>query len=79
MLHSSLLYQKKEVVSLGDYIPISCCNMIYKIVARIIARRLKPILSEVILEEQFEFLHIRQIHDVVALAQETLHSVKHSK
>jgi hypothetical protein len=33
-------------------------------------------LNEVIGEEQFEFLQNRQIHDVVAITQEVLHSVK---
>jgi hypothetical protein len=44
--------------------------------AKIIAMRLKPVLSEVILEEQFGFLQRRQIHDVVAISQEALHSIK---
>jgi hypothetical protein len=32
--------------------------------------------SEIIGEEQFGFLHNRKIHDGVAIAQEVLHSVK---
>jgi hypothetical protein len=41
-------------------------------------KRLKPILSDIISEEQFGFLQHRQIHDAVAVAQEALHSVKKS-
>jgi hypothetical protein len=33
-------------------------------------------MSKFIGEEKFRFLHNRQIHDVVAVAQETFHSVK---
>jgi hypothetical protein len=33
-------------------------------------------LSEIIGEEQFSFLHNKHIHDIVAIAQEVLHSVK---
>jgi hypothetical protein len=53
--------------------------MIYKLVAKVIARRINPILSEVILEEQFVFLQRRKIHDVIAIAQEAIHFVKLSK
>jgi hypothetical protein len=44
-----------------------------------VAMILKPILSEVISEKQFDFLHRRQIHDAMTLAQENLHSVKQTK
>jgi hypothetical protein len=42
----------------------------------IISRQLKPMLSEIISEEKCGFLHNRKIHDVVAIAQEVLHSIK---
>jgi hypothetical protein len=64
---------------LEDYRPISCCNVTYKLITKIIACRLRPILSKVIGDEQFGFLQNRQIHDAVALAQESLHSVKKKK
>jgi hypothetical protein len=48
-------------------------------VSKIIAFRIKPILSEIIYEEQFGFLYKRQIHDIVSLAQEVMHSIKTSK
>jgi hypothetical protein len=71
-----LIPKKQDVSSFEDFHPISCCNVIYKLISKIIARRLKPMLSEVIGEEQFGFLQNRQIHDAVAIAQEVLHSVK---
>jgi hypothetical protein len=40
------------------------------------SRRLKPMVSEIIGEDKFNFLHNKQIHDAVAIAQEVLHSVK---
>jgi hypothetical protein len=66
-------------MSFDDYWSISCCNVVYKVVSKIIANRLKPILSEVISEEQFGFLFKHQIHDAVALDQEAMHSIKTSK
>ena len=53
--------------------------MVYKLIAKTIALRLKPILSKVITQEQFGFLENRQIHDAVSLAQETIHTIKLSK
>ena len=37
--------------SFDDFIPFSLCNFIYKIIAKIIAHRLKPLLSESISKE----------------------------
>jgi hypothetical protein len=71
-----LILKKQSVVSFEDFCPIPCCNMIYKLISKIIARRLRPVLSKVIGDEQFGVLRNKQIHDAVAIAQETLHSVK---
>lgn len=59
--------------------PISLCNCLYKIIAKIIANRIKPILSEHISQEQFAFLHNRHIHKAISSAQEALHSIKLKK
>ena len=40
---------------------------------------MKPILSEIISEEQFGFLFNKQIHDVVSLTHDTIHSIKKDK
>eukprot|EP00253_Pinus_taeda_P003055 PITA_03055 len=42
--------------SFNDYKPISLCNCIYKIMAKIISNSLRPILSTHISQEQFAFL-----------------------
>jgi hypothetical protein len=71
-----LILKKQKGISFDDYMPISCCNVIYKLISNIIALRLKPIMSTIISEEQFRFLQGRQIHDTISLAQEALHSIK---
>ena len=53
--------------------------MIYKIIAKVIALRIKPVLKEIISEEKFGFLYNRKIHDVVSLAQEAVHTIKQNK
>eukprot|EP00253_Pinus_taeda_P029007 PITA_29007 len=61
--------------SFNDFRPISLCNCLYKIIAKIIANRLKPILSKHISPEQFTFLQHRQIHEAISIAQELLHTL----
>jgi hypothetical protein len=62
--------------TLDNFRPISLCNCTYKIVSKVIARRIKRILSKNILKQQFGFLEGRQIHEAIGIAQEGLHSMK---
>jgi hypothetical protein len=62
-----------------DFCPISLCNLCYKIISKIIARRLRPFLSRALSEEQLGFLKGRQILDAVGVAQECIHSIKTKK
>ena len=75
----SLIRRKQKCSSFEDFRPISCCNVVYKIIAKTIAQRLKPILSEIITKEQFGFLFNCQIHDAVSLSQELIHTIKRCK
>ena len=62
--------------TLHDFRPISLCNYIYKVISKVIARRLKDVLSKHISGEQFRVLKGRQIHEAIGVAQEGLHSMK---
>eukprot|EP00253_Pinus_taeda_P009398 PITA_09398 len=59
--------------------PIALCNVIYKIVASIMAQRLKLILPSIISPEQTGFVEGRQILDGLVVAQEVLHTLKSKK
>jgi hypothetical protein len=61
--------------SFDDFHPISLCDYIYKIITKVIARRLESILSNAILMEYFGFLENKQIHEAVGVVQEGLHSI----
>lgn len=60
--------------SFDEFRPISLCNCLYKIIAKVIAIRMKPVLSKVISIEQFGFLKGRLIHEAIDMAQEGIHT-----
>lgn len=62
-----------------DFRPISLCNCLYKIIAKIIAIKLKPILSNIISLEQFGFLKGKLIHEAIRSAQVGSNSIKTHK
>eukprot|EP00253_Pinus_taeda_P026169 PITA_26169 len=59
--------------------PISVCNVIYKIIATLVVKRLNPLLPNLISPKQAGFVEGQQILDVFITSQEVVHSLKSQK
>ena len=61
--------------TLCNYRPISLCNIVYKIITRIIVNRLRPYLDKLISLHQAAFVPRRKGIDNAIIAQEVIHSI----
>ncbi|KAL0380944.1 UNVERIFIED_CONTAM: hypothetical protein Sangu_0158700 [Sesamum angustifolium] len=66
----ALVPKSEHSPSVADYRPLSCCNVIYKVITKIIADRLSPALEQLIDSSQAAFVGGRNITDNIFLAQE---------
>lgn len=66
----------KNASKVGGFQPISLCNIIYKIFAKVLTNRLKSIIPSIISPTQCTFVPSRLITDNLIIAYEALHYMK---
>lgn len=66
----ALVSKKTDSMEMKDYRPIACCNVLYKMVSKILANRLKRVLPKIILENQSAFIQGCLLMENVLLASE---------
>jgi hypothetical protein len=71
-----LIPKESNPLSFSDFRPISLCNLIYKLISKVISNRIKPLLERSLSAEQLGFLRGRRIQDAIGAAHECIHSIK---
>lgn len=75
-IHITLIAKCDNPTSMKDLRPISLCNFLYKIVAKVLANRLKMLLPQAISESQVAFVPGCSIIDNAMMAFEIIHFLK---
>lgn len=70
---------KLNPVRLEDFRPISLINSFFKILLKVLANRLKVVLSKIIAEEQTAFIKGHNISESIFMVNEVIHTMKTQK
>lgn len=68
-----LIPKKKNPITLRDLRPISLCNVLIKIITKVLANRMKTMLNGVVAENQSAFIAGRLITDNIMVGYEMIH------
>ncbi|GJS24848.1 hypothetical protein Tco_0453480 [Tanacetum coccineum] len=68
----SLIPKVSTPAKINDYRPISCCNVLFKCISKVIANRIKEDLGDLVSINQSDFVPGRRISDNILLTQELM-------
>lgn len=74
-----LIPKRDQPETLNQFRPISLCNVLCKVVSKVLANRLKPLMSMLARKFQVSFIPALSTVDNIVIAQELLHSLKNRK
>ncbi|XP_028551780.1 uncharacterized protein LOC110101382 [Dendrobium catenatum] len=69
----AIVPKHKNASSISDYRPIALCNVLYKIIAKILAAKLKPVMNWIVKDNQAGFVNSRVSTDNILLANDILY------
>nr|GEW84414.1 hypothetical protein [Tanacetum cinerariifolium] len=70
----ALILKVTSPMKINDYRPISCCNIMYKCISRVISNRMKESLMDLVSLNQLAFVPGRRISDNILWTQVLMHN-----
>ena len=75
----SLIPKQDNAITPDKFRPIALCNVVYKIISKIISNKIKPLLPTLMSEEKMGYVEGRKILNNIIQAHEVVHSLKSNR